>query len=362
MVSFRGFAERILRTFGCRASNSAPKSQKKLSTDQKAKLIVGAIEKKETIESIKGRICKSEDEWGRISPVAYQLCLRRERQERDEMLKKPHVRGTSNAQIGRVLDLNEALAKYAASITILSTISDIEHLELLAGRLPTSEPEIIDVIGRITMHPRYRTLQKKGRISKFPHFSLFPKMIDAATLSYYRTNFTSCYLTLLPIVEGIIIRWMGYADGDEKPEFEQIRKFFRLSYTRQPCPYNIAFHNVYTKVCDKILNEHFFRPSTKGTAFSNFNRHVASHILNDNQFATKANCIRLFNLIDTMTEIYLYESRGPDPRWALRNEELEPEVTAFASTLMNNISGQPEHTILGTSPGDVLDDNRVGWS
>jgi len=61
-----------------------------------------------------------------------------------------------------------------------------------------------------------------------------------------------------------------------------------------------------------------------------------------------------------MTEIYLYESRGPYPRWNLRNEELEPEVTAFASALISNITKQPEHTILGTSPDDVLDDNRKG--
>jgi hypothetical protein len=179
-------------------------------------------------------------------------------------------------------------------------------------------------------------------------------MIDAATLSYYRTNFISCYLTLLPIVEGIIIRWMGYGENLSKPEFEDIRKFFKNSHVRQPCPYNIAFHNVYTKACDKILNQHFYKPTTAGESHSNFNRHVASHILNDNQFATKANCIRLFNLIDTMTEIYLYESRKNDPRFNLSREETDFDIELYASAMLDNLETRPEHILLDTLPRDIL--------
>jgi hypothetical protein len=137
------------------------------------------------------------------------------------------------------------------------------------------------------MHPKIRVMQKKGRFEEFEYFKKFVPLIDAATLSFYRINFISSYLTLTPIIEGIIIRWMGYSDGDEKPEFEDIRKFFKNSHRRQPCPSNILFHDIYKKACDKILNQHFYRPSDRGSFYANFNRHVASHLLNDNQFATK---------------------------------------------------------------------------
>jgi hypothetical protein len=200
-----------------------------------------------------------------------------------------------------------------------------------------------------------RILQKKGRIEEFDYFKVFSKLIDAAIISYYRTNFISCYLTLLPVIEGIIIRWMGYTENDSKPEFEDIRKFFKNSAVRQPCPSNIQFHNVYAKVCDKILNNHFYKPTTAGNSHSNFNRHVASHLLNNDQFATKENCVRLFILLDTMTEIYLYESRISDPRFNLTNEAISADILNYNMILLENLKTTPENLILNTNSGALVE-------
>lgn len=108
------------------------------------------------------------------------------------------------------------------------------------------------------------------------------------------------------------------------------------------------------KACDKILNRHFYKPTASGSSYANFNRHVASHLLDDSPFATKENCIRLFILLDAMTEIYLYESRDHDPRFNLSQEEIIPDIDTFGKAVVQNIEATPEHAILGTSSTDLV--------
>lgn len=319
----------------------------------KAQEIIDLIKSGNSIESIKSQVSSSADEWHKYSSKAYNICLEKEGKERKSLKNKPHVSVTPNEDITSILNLNKILGNYGLLLPIFSTNPELTSIKNLSAQLPASESQIIQIIGNMTVHPRIRVMQKKGRMEKFEYFKIFSKLLDAAVLSYYRTNFISCYLTLLPIVEGVIIRWMGYTELDKKPEFEDIRKFFKNSAQRQPFPFNIQFHDLYVKVCDKILNEHFYLPTEKGSAYANFNRHVASHLLNDNQFATKENCIRLFILIDTMTEVYLYESRQNDPRFELNNDDLKDDIGYFATALLDNISATPEHLILGTSISDL---------
>lgn len=312
------------------------------------------IESGNSVDSVKVSLGLSTDEWYRFASKAYNVYLNRDKKKRKEDEFKAHTLCTTNEQIDEILDLNNTLADYALLMPILSTMGDFMQLKILIGTLPSSESRIIELIGKITMHPKIRVMQKKGRFEKLEHFKIFTKLIDAATLSYYRTNFISCYLTLLPIVEGTIIRWMGYSETETKPEFEEIRKFFKNSFLRQPCPRNVLFFNIYIKACDKILNEHFYKPTSNGNSYANFNRHVASHILNDNQFATKENCIRLFVLIDIMTEIYLYETKSIDHRFNLTNEEMADEIELLATTMIGNCKKSPEHELLGTSINDLM--------
>ena len=119
-------------------------------------------------------------------------------------------------------------------------------------------------------------------------------------------------------------------------------------HLRQPCPGNIQFHEIYAKACHQILNKHFYKPSTNGRAHADFNRHIAAHLLNDNQFATKENCIRLFVLLDAMTEIYLYESRGVDPRFSPQNNQTAKDASIFAEILLSASRQSPEGAVLGS--------------
>lgn len=320
----------------------------------KALQILDLIKKGESVDSIKSMIVHNPNDWYSYSSKAYSLCLENAIKQRKKDEERSNVSATSNKDIAGILALNEILAKYALLLPIYSTMGDYMHIKSLTQTLPNSEGEILLLIGKITMHPRLRALQKKGRFDQFQNFNLFSKIMDAAILCYYRKNYISCYLTLLPIIEGVIIRWMGYKEQDSKPEFDEIRKFFKNSALRQPAPTNILFHNIYAKVCDKILNEHFYRPTTsKGSSYSNFNRHVASHLLNNSQFATKENCIRLFILLDAMTEIYFYESLEIDPRFNVSDLEILEDVELYNSIILQNFKNTPEQKYLKMNPNDL---------
>jgi len=42
------------------------------------------------------------------------------------------------------------------------------------------------------------------------------------------------------------------------------------------------------------MDEHFYKLTPNEDWWANFNKHVASHLLNDDQFVTEDNCIGLF--------------------------------------------------------------------
>lgn len=321
---------------------------------RKADEVLAALRNGDKLDSIISRISSSTDEWHSISASAYYKSLQRAKRQRKLDEQKEHVGTASNEQVKEVLELNNEIAEYALLLPILSTTSDLDLIKRLSENLPQTEDLILNEIGILTMHPRFRVQQKKGRFEEFAPFKPFVKIIDAAYISYLRTNFTSCYMTLTPLIEGVILRWMGFQPGNEKPDFEDIRKFFSNSHRRQPNPFNIDFHYVYAKACDKILNRHLFKPSTSGPAHGDFNRHIASHLLNDNDFATKSNCIRLFMLLDTMSQIYLYETKISDPRFDVNDAYIKDEVELLITTMFNSAESSPECILLGSSNRDII--------
>ena len=300
-------------------------------TKEKAHKIIELIKNKIPLYEIKQELSKSEDEWFRISKKAYDIFLDKERQRRKEDENKLNVACTSVNKIKDILALNNTLADYALSIPSIASVHQVDIIQELASDMPKNEHKIIAMLEDSTMGPRMRAAQKKGRFEHFPPFKEFTTIIESATISYYRKNYIASYLTLVPVIEGVILRWLGYAGDGKKPEFEDLRKFFRNTHTRQPCPGNALFYEVHSKACDKLLTGHLFKPSDKGDAYSNFNRHLAAHLLNSSQFATRDNCVRLFLLLDVMTELYYYETYCEDPRFYLKTEQIHLELMVYHS-------------------------------
>jgi hypothetical protein len=317
-----------------------------MKTIDKAKLAMSRIAAGEQVSLVRQEIAAGDDDWFRVSAKAYCLHLQVARKQRKEDTKKRNILATSNEEIGEILELNDRLSVYAVCLPTLATKSDMEAILFLLSKMPQSESQLLLLIERVTLEPRVRALQNIGRIRHFSAFKEFANIVEAATLCYYRANFASAYLTLVPVIEGIILRWSGYQGIGDKPEFDHIRKFFGASHIRQPCPGNPLFHEVFCRACDKIINDHLYQPSHRGTAYAEFNRHQAAHLLRDITFATRENCIRLFLLLDTMAEIYLYETYCRDPRWNLTDEDTHREVMLYKALQLQTALGNTPEAIL----------------
>lgn len=319
-------------------------------TKQNANEVHEAIESGQPVSEIRDELSNSEDHWHRLSSKAYAASLVKEKKERKSNEKKRFISVTSTEEVKLILEINEVLSDYALLIPIFSTQRDLDIIKRRISELPNSAAEILNFIGNVTMDPKYRVMQKKGRFESLEPFQNTSIFIDAATLCFYRENYVSCYLTLVPVIEGAILRWMGFEDGDSKPDFKEIRKFFNVSHRRQPHPWNTEFHNIYSKVSHLVLNKHFFRPTDNGESFNDFNRHVASHLLKTSQFATRENCIRLFLLLDTMSEIYVLEQRKNDVRRDLKDAGMANEVAIFSSLFLGSENQSAEYQILISTP------------
>lgn len=316
-------------------------------TEEKAEQTLILLQQKKSVGNVIEQLCLDDNEWYRVSSKAYALHLKKARKQRKEDEKKLHVSCTSNDKIKDIIKLNNDMADLALSLPTVATMADYERVQILLEDMPKNETALLTLVEEITMSPRMRALQKKGRFEHFQPFIEFVDFIEAATLCYFRGNYISSYLTLVPIAEGIILRWLGYSGQGKKPDFETLRKFFSKSHTRQPCPGNPLFHEVYTKVCDKIFNEHLYKPSDQGQAYANFNRHLAVHLLDNSQFTTKENCIRLFLLIDTMTELYHYETYCSDPMFYLTREQIQQEYQIYTQLLTEQaMINTPEKKLL----------------
>ena len=286
------------------------------------------------IEFIKQEFNLSNEDWSYISKKIYDKHLSDAKRKREEDLANPnmHICATNNDEIADIIQVNNQLFQYALSMPTFCTMHEFKTIKAFID----DKSKVINYIKRITMEPNIRAAQQIGRFEKIPLFEEFSKIINAGLLSYYRGNYISSYMTLVPVIEGIILRWYGYPNniGSNKPSFDKVKNFIKKTYQRQPMPSNILFMEVHSKIADKILKEHFFKPSTDGDAYDNFNRHLALHFLNKNKFITEENIMRLFILLDLLSEIYIYEEYHEDPRFNLTNEERKIYTDIYRNTIL----------------------------
>lgn len=310
-------------------------------------LVVDAIANKVSVEDIKLKYAVSEEHWARVSKKIYDQYIESSRKKRLEDQAKPNVGCTDLSTIDQMYDAVRFLASKALCLPTNITPYDYEQVNVYRKREYFDERALVRFVAKLVMTPKMRAHQKLGRFNHFPPFKPFAKYIDASLVSYYRHNYRSCFLTLAPVIEGVMLRWLGYTGNGSKPQFEELRKFFRTGYRRNPKPGNPLFYDLFSNACDEILCKHFYLNSQQGVPHKGFNRHIASHMVFDEEFGTKENCIRLFVLLDTMTELYYYETYCHDYRFYLTHEEVIGDYNLYSELMVaGNLSDSIEAKLL----------------
>lgn len=281
------------------------------------------------------------DNWHRISESTYKKYLANAKASHDSTTGIK----TSLETIAKIRSLNKKLNEYALSIPPYPTTEhDFNQINEIFDKDGFSE-KLTQRIAKINITPYFRVRQELGMIQYFECFKPYLKIIQAASLNYYRQNYISCYLTLIPCIEGIIQRWNGASSINKKANSQIIKNFFKKGFTRNPCPTNPIFYEIFTETADQLLAENFFQHNGKGTAFESFNRHIASHMLDEPNYLTQNNCIRIFTLLDLMLEIYWYENPSHNHRFYLEGNAVLQASQPYLIAQCEAILQTPENQI-----------------
>lgn len=216
--------------------------------------------------------------------------------------------------VGVIDNCNDVLKGYAFSLPSYSTSRETDRILKGLQNGTIDETTIAGHMASIVMDYRFRAQQHTARFMKIDLFKEFAYFIDSAVLSYYRGNMAAAFFTLVPVIEGVLLRWMGYPRYRvKKPEFKEIKEFIGKSVERNPLP--IEPHQVesYVNVADSILRNHFYLSTEEGDAHAYFNRHLALHMLDEKEFYTSDNVVRAVLLLDILNGIYIREQRIDDP-------------------------------------------------
>lgn len=243
--------------------------------------------------------------------------------------------------------VNSTLAAHALCSPPYGTVKNLEDIADLLNKTPPDIEGCQKLILAIVMQPAMRALQLVGRFMKLPVFEEFAYLIDAAALAFYRGNVPAAFMTILPVVEGVLLRWQGYPlTLANKPSFGQTVSFVRDTATRQPLPLLPLFFDSWAESAARIISDHLYRHTGSGPAVDYFNRHLALHLLEDQKFGTAENVTRAFLLLDVLSELYICEKRIRDPRWDTKSEEGDAHRKAYSiARISQGSQGQPEKVL-----------------
>lgn len=241
----------------------------------------------------------------------------------------------------RVKAINAQITQWAMALPVSMTVSDLNDIEALVNATP-QDPLAIqkEVLSKVVV-PSWRAGRLHGGIMQAPVFQEFAYLIDSAAFSYYRGNTAGCLFTLVPVVEGILLRWQGLpsASAPSKPSFNTSIQFLQDSPQRQPFPLLPQFYDATLGAVVDMLRLHLFKNSQAGPAHDHFNRHLMLHHLDDQPFCTRLNCQRAFLLIDLLNDLYVWEHRLPDPRFRIDDQKFRDHHQAYVMAVQPALQG-----------------------
>ncbi len=208
------------------------------------------------------------------------------------------------------IKVNEKLFVYALALPVHNvTHKDaIEISKLLQSVNKDNIAQTESAIERIVMHPHGRTLWLENRLSLIPCFKDICSIVDFAYISYCRGNPIGVYFSLLPIVEGIILRWMGIAGARLK--FDEIKKWVKNKKNNSQLLNSHPFAPIWVEALSRILVDEFFKYTGDNPTYAYFNRHAGAHLLqNFNLNAIRGLSMRIFIIIELLVEIYVIENK-----------------------------------------------------
>lgn len=245
--------------------------------------------------------------------------------------------------------VNQKLGRYALIFPPYGRPSELSKIYNILQQEPVRLGEIGAEMHNLVIRPKTRARMLTGLYMKIPLFAEFAHVIDASYFAYVRGNFIAALYTIIPVVEGLLLRWRGHSSSSlESPAMANAALWVREAPKRNPLLTRPLFADSWAESCSYILEHHFDKKTQTGQSYDNFNRHLALHMLEDATVYNPDNLMRVFLLLDTLTYLYLSEHWHPDPIMFFRPEEEEPHARAYLRAFQEQLEG------VGNRPEEIL--------
>ncbi len=184
--------------------------------------------------------------------------------------------------------------------------------ELTARWNAAAEPErsahferLLDRIAVETMHPHYRGVQayRAYQLAASRDVAVY---LDKAHLHFYRQDYWSCMLTLLPAVEKLMLRHIGHLSTDQISTKEMRERIAaRVPVASGLEERFMLFQNYVVRFIERFQVR--ARNAMTSSESSQFFRNVIYHVAEDRPYYTYTDCVSLLNFFDLYFEMLALE-------------------------------------------------------
>lgn len=227
-------------------------------------------------------------------------------------------------------EMNMMLSPYALALPHGATMENVNAIRafLTGGQ----SQDLADYIFKIVMAPIYRARLFVKRYSMIAIFEEFAYLIESSYFAFLRDNFAASFMTILPVIEGVIQRW---ANKPQQLQFPEMWEFVRKTPMRNPLLSVPLFADVWANTCASIMENHLYKNTKNGSSFDDFNRHLALHMIKRKDFCTPHNIARSFLLLDSLGDLYLAEHNKHDVIDTNPGDVVMPYLSPYLSIITN---------------------------
>ena len=156
----------------------------------------------------------------------------------------------------------------------------------------------------LVSNPKNRA-QQRLLYEQIPAFKSILPIIDEALGNYFLGRYIGCYMMLVPVIEGLLLRWAEPKNITQEFDFRKFIKDKTLTLAKEHqnswCCHNIALLRYF-------IVGYFFNRSDSTDLNRMYNRNLVSHLLGDIDFLKAAkNSTRIFSIIDLIAICMSYE-------------------------------------------------------
>lgn len=203
----------------------------------------------------------------------------------------------------------EILSKYGWFVVPFMTGGDFEEIQKVCHEIEETDlnvqiinEKINTVLTPIIFNPNFRAFSVFKYI-KLNHLNKFSHLVDRAVMHYFKKDYLSAIISMLPVVEGVLLSYYNwsYKSTNRKPRIKELIENFCATPQNT---LNIPERKIYSDALKLCLSNWFFEDTTKFDFSNSFlNRHFISHSMGNESYYSLLECNRMFTIIDLISEV-----------------------------------------------------------